>query len=117
MKYLDMQISKKQVDSHCPESQTVPHCELVAKWLKMEQQVDKPLEHTINILGTAEDDNYFTINIDPPKIGKSCYFGGFWGGCLGLFVWVCLLVCCCWVCLLLLVVVAIVLVLLLFSRT
>ena len=67
---LYMQIEKKLVDDHRPESQTVPHCELVAKWLKREQQM-KPLEHTVNILGTTEDDDYFTINIDPPQNGTA----------------------------------------------
>lgn len=66
---LKLQITKKQVDSHNPESQTVPHCELRAKWLKREQQV-RPLEHTVNILGTAGDDDYFTINIDSPETGN-----------------------------------------------
>ena len=61
---LYMQIAKELVDKHHSERQTVPHCELVATWLKREQQV-KPLVHTVNILGTTEDDDYFTINIHP----------------------------------------------------
>jgi len=63
-----LQIAKKQVDDHHPDSKTVPHCELVAKWIKRNQQV-MPLEHTVNILGTAEEDNYFTINIHPTTNG------------------------------------------------
>lgn len=55
---------KKEVVEHRPESKTVPHCELVAKWIKEDQKV-KSLEHTVDILGTTEEDNYFTINIDP----------------------------------------------------
>ena len=57
---------KRQVDDHQPEHRTVPHCELVAKWMKKDQQVE-PLEYTVDILGTTEEDKYFTINIDPGK--------------------------------------------------
>ena len=60
------QIVKKEVDDH----RTVPHCELVAKWMKKDQKVDL-LEHTVDILGTTEEEKYFTINIDP---GKGVYF-------------------------------------------
>ena len=74
---LYMQIAKEQVDSHHSESQTVPHCELVATWLKREQQM-KPLVHTVNILGTTEDDDYFTINIHPPQNGD--YIDKIFGG-------------------------------------
>ena len=55
-------------------------CALMAKWLKSEQQV-KQLEHTVNILGTTEDDNYFTINIDPPAQNGN-YIDKIFGGWL-----------------------------------
>lgn len=42
----------------------MPHCELVAKWMKGDKQV-KSLEHTVNILGTVEEEQYFTVSIDP----------------------------------------------------
>ncbi len=59
------QIKKKEVDSHRPKSKTVPHCELLAKWMKDQSQA-KSLLHTVNILGTAEE-QFFTISIDPSK--------------------------------------------------
>ena len=58
------QIEKKEVDDHSHENQTVPHCELVAKWMKDENQA-KALMHTVDILGTTKKNKYFTINIDP----------------------------------------------------
>ena len=58
-----MQILKKEVDEHT-NCLTVPHCELVAKWIKKDQQL-KALEYIVDILGTTEEENYFTINIDP----------------------------------------------------
>ena len=36
----------------------------------------KPLVHTVNILGTTEDDDYFTINIDPQQNGNYIDLGG-----------------------------------------
>ena len=77
---LHMQIEKKLIDDHHLEIMTVPHCEIVAKWLKREQQV-KPLVHTVNILGTTEDDDYFTINIDPPAQNGN-YIDKIFGGWL-----------------------------------
>ena len=52
---------------------TVPHCELVAKWIKGDQQV-KPLEHTVDILGTTDEEKYFTIIIDPGKYLMQPYY-------------------------------------------
>ena len=57
---------KREVDNHQPENRTVPHCELVAKWIK-EHQKPKQLEHIVDILGTTEEEKYFTLNIDPSK--------------------------------------------------
>ena len=66
-----LQIAKREVDSHKPEHQrTVPHCELVAKWITQDKQI-QPLEHTVDILGTEEEEKYFTINIDP-GIYRAC---------------------------------------------
>ena len=61
---------KQEVDDHSASENktTVPHCELVAKWMKGDQQV-KSLEHIVDIQGTTEE-KYFTIYIDPGK----CYF-------------------------------------------
>lgn len=60
-----VQIEKKIVDEHSPENQLiVPHCELKAKWVKGAEQL-KPLEYIINILGTTDEEKFFTINIDP----------------------------------------------------
>ena len=51
------------MDDHQAEHKTVPHCELVAKWIKEDEKM-KPLEHTVDIQGTTEE-KYFSINIDP----------------------------------------------------
>lgn len=51
----------------------VPHCELVAKWMKEDQQV-KSLEHRVKILGTMDDDDFFAINIHP-KAGMHTSMG------------------------------------------
>ena len=45
-----MQILKKDVDNYLLENKIVPHCELVAKWIKEDQQVEL-LTYTISILG------------------------------------------------------------------
>ena len=60
------QIAKRDVDDHQFEEHmtTVPHCELIAKWSAEDKEV-KPLIHTVDILGTEEEEKYFTINIDP----------------------------------------------------
>ena len=57
------QISKKDVDKHLPEMNAFPHCELMAKWTKRDQQLES-LVHMVNIQGTTEE-TFFTINIDP----------------------------------------------------
>ena len=54
------------MDLHKPESQVVPHCELVAKWIKEGQKV-QPLEYSVDIIGTLKN-KFFTINIDPGTI-------------------------------------------------
>ena len=53
------------MDSHHLEnkSRAVPHCEIIARWTKQEQDM-QTLEYLVNILGTAEE-KYFTIIIDP----------------------------------------------------
>ena len=48
----------------------MPHCELVAKWIK-EDQKPKQLVHIVDILGTTEE-KFFTINIDPSKYIVMC---------------------------------------------
>ena len=42
--------------------ETVPHCEIEARWLKKVSIVN-PLEYNVNILGTTEKDQYFTITV------------------------------------------------------
>ena len=58
-----LQIFKEEVDEHIPESTIYPHCELMAKWMKRDQQLES-LVHIVNVQGTTEE-TYFTINIDP----------------------------------------------------
>ena len=41
----------------------VPHCELVARWTKLEEDM-QTLEYLVDIHGTT-DEKYFTIIIDP----------------------------------------------------
>ena len=57
------QISKKDVDKHLPETNAFPHCELMAKWMKRDQQLES-LVHIVNVQGTTEE-TFFRINIDP----------------------------------------------------
>ena len=52
------------MDDHLPESNAFPHCELMAKWMKRDQQLIESLVHKVNVQGTTED-TFFTINIDP----------------------------------------------------
>ena len=65
------QVSKKEVDDHKPDNETVPHCVLMAKWMKKKQEI-KPLVCKVNIQGTIKDDAFFTIDIDP---GTSIKYG------------------------------------------
>jgi hypothetical protein len=60
-----IQIWKTEVDNHDPERRkcTIPHCELVAKWMKKGQEMNS-LEYPVDIIGT-EEETFFTINIDP----------------------------------------------------
>ena len=58
------QISKKDVDKHLPDTTAFPHCELMAKWMKGDQQL-KSLVHMVKIEGTIIEHTFFTINIDP----------------------------------------------------
>ena len=61
-----MQIHKKIVDDHSPKSMVVPHCELVAVWIKGNQQTSQvnSLIHRINILGTSDKEMFFKIIVE-----------------------------------------------------
>lgn len=61
----NLQIHKEEVDDYHPKenSEAVPHCELVARWTKQDQEI-QTLEYLLDILGTA-DEKFFTIIINP----------------------------------------------------
>ena len=60
----NIQIMKADVDDYLTKNMKVPHCELVANWIKIDQKLE-PLQHTVDILGTTEEEEYFTISIYP----------------------------------------------------
>ena len=48
------------------KSKAVPHCEMIARWMRREQEIEA-LEYLVNILG-ATDEKFFTIVIDPSDV-------------------------------------------------